>query len=113
MAKKQSAGSRLRAAITELYECEEPQEEALLVELCRTADVIAELDRAIDVQGVAVRTSFENVRPNPLLVERRAQTNTYLRLVKALGLPIGLVGSGGKVRHGVRELRAVQDLGLA
>jgi hypothetical protein len=108
VAKKQAfgvAGAKLWAAILAVYEFEEPQEEALLGELCRTVDVLAELDAAIDAQGVVVRPSFEKVRPNPLLLERRAQTNTYLRLVKAMGLPMGLADAGGKVRHGVREAR--------
>jgi hypothetical protein len=103
-----AAGTKLFTSITAAYEVEGPHEEALLAELCRVADVLADLQAQVDKDGCVVRKDFEGPpRPHPALIEARNQRTMFIRLVRALKLPSEVVEAPRpKVRHGVRELRA-------
>jgi hypothetical protein len=56
-----------------------PSEELLLAHACRVADLVAELDAAIDAEGVLL-----SGRPHPALAESRAQRIALARLLAAL-----------------------------
>ena len=109
-----SAGAKLWATLMAEFEEVGPHERVLLVELCRTADTLAALQAAVDKEGVTVRTSFEDIRPHPLLAEQRLQRATFAHLVKALKLPVGVEADRAVLpaRRTRFELRAVAP-GLA
>ena len=121
MAKKEqpprlgSAGTKLWASVTTEFEFES-HERVLLVELCHIADTLATLQEAIDKGGVVVRQSFEDLRPNPLLVEQRLQRATFAHLVRALKLPAGVEEDRAVLparRTRFEKLQAVRPGGLA
>jgi hypothetical protein len=69
----------------------------LLTQLAHTADTMAELQQLVDTEGAMLRKDFDGAtRPHPALVELRAQRATYTRLIKALGLPSGILGDEPK-----------------
>ncbi len=105
------SGARLWDQVNAEFELATHEAE-LLRQACRTLDTIDALQTVIDRDGVTWRKSFEDTRPHPLLCELRSQRSTYRVLIKALKLPLGVEGEpAGKVRHGVRELRAVKSPG--
>jgi hypothetical protein len=64
----------------------------LLEQAAHCADVMAELQRIVDRDGVMVKNDLHGpLRPNPALVELRSQRNVYVRLVRALQLPQGVL----------------------
>ena len=75
------AGRSLFKSITSRFDLE-PHESAILTQLVRTADRVAELDRIVDAEGVMV-----GGRPHGALVEARLQRLTLARLLTALRLP--------------------------
>lgn len=56
------SGPMLWASIGEVYEIEEPHEKALLAELCRVADVVADLQKQADKDGPMIRQTLHGVR---------------------------------------------------
>src|SRR3712207_4860985 len=76
-----TAGRVLWTSITSRFELE-PHEQAVLGQLVRTADRIAELDARVDAEGVMV-----DGKAHPALVESRLQRVTLARLLTALRLP--------------------------
>jgi len=82
-----AAGKRLWVSIVGAYELEE-HELAQLIEVVRTVDVLAELDKAVQRDGVVV-PSPQGERAHPALVEARQQRLVLARLLAALRLPAG------------------------
>jgi phage terminase small subunit len=64
-----------------------PAEYQTLVELCRVADRLDALDRAIAEQGLIISGSRNQPKANPLLAELRETQRTMSRLVAELDLP--------------------------
>ena len=94
----QIAGRRLWRAVSDEYELAE-HERILLLEACRTADL---LDRL-----AATAAGIES--PSAVLVECRQQRAVLVKLLAALGLPSGVAEaatpSAGPVRHRAVSLR--------
>lgn len=78
-------GRRLWAAVVEQYELAE-HERALLVEACRTLDLLDRLDAEVRRDGPMLDTP-QGLRAHPAAVEARQQRLTYGRLLAALRLP--------------------------
>ncbi len=76
-----AAGRALFRSIVARFELE-PHELAILAQLVRTADRVAELDAVVDAEGLMVAG-----RPHGALVESRLQRLTLARLLTALRLP--------------------------
>ena len=74
-------------SIVGAYELEE-HELAQLIEVVRTVDALAELDKAVQRDGVVV-SSPQGERAHPALVEARQQRLVLARLLAALRLPAG------------------------
>ena len=90
-------GARGTALWTELQETMEfdPQEEALLLETCRTLDTIDSLATSVDVDGVMIQGSQGQKVLNPAVGEMRQQQQSYARLVTMLNL--GSVEGGAQL----------------
>jgi hypothetical protein len=86
-------------------------EEALLLQACRVADHLDELEKALSANGVLTQASFEDCKVHPALVELRQQAITLARLCAALGLPSGLESDSKRPQRrsarGVYRLRPV------
>ncbi|REF30642.1 terminase [Calidifontibacter indicus] len=78
-------GAALWAAITSEYELAQ-HELAVLLEACRTVDVLQQLDDLVRTDGVT-NTSPQGVRAHPALVEARQQRLTLAKLFAALAIP--------------------------
>ena len=86
-----SAGKRLLDSVLSEYQLDGHERE-LLEQAAHCADVMAELQRIVDRDGVMVLKDLQGpLRPNPALVELRSQRNVYVRLVRALQLPQGVL----------------------
>ena len=81
------AGRRLWDAVILEYELEE-HETALLIEACRTLDLLGRLDRLVRREGPIVETP-QGPRAHPAAVEARQQRIALARLLAALRLPAG------------------------
>lgn len=82
-----AAGRRLWASVADVYELEE-HELALLVQACRTVDLLDALQAEVDAAGVTV-LSPQGERTHPAVVELRQQRIALARLLAALRLPQG------------------------
>ncbi len=82
-----AAGGRLWDSVCSQFELD-AHESALLREACRTVDLLGDLQKRVDEQGVT-DGSFEGSRMNPALREMRAQRMVLSRLMKDLKLPMG------------------------
>lgn len=111
-----TAGASLWDAVAGVLALDE-HEAVALRELCRTADVLDELQAVVDRDG-PLQDSPHGQKAHPALTELRAQRITYARLVSALRLPAGLTdrkqkkeaqGEAGRVqrRPGTRGVYAI------
>jgi hypothetical protein len=78
----QAPGRRLYREITSRFILD-AAESAILVQACRTADSLEDLQRALDAAGVTDAKG----RPHPVLGELRQQRLVLARLVAALRIP--------------------------
>ena len=84
-------GQKLLNAVLAEYALDAHERE-LLEQAAHCADVMEELQRIVDRDGVMVRQDLHGpLRANPALVELRSQRNVYVRLVRALQLPQGVL----------------------
>lgn len=82
-----AAGRRFWKTVHERYSGLEPAESALLVECCKTLDVIADLEAAVRQHGAMVTGSQGQAVLNPAVGEQRLQRQMLGRLLDQLGLP--------------------------
>ena len=94
-----SAGSELWTRTIEEFTDLAVHEEQLLLQLCRTADALENLQVVLDRDGV-LNTATQGVRVHPALPELRQQRITFAKLVAALKLPTveDTPGSAGQQR---------------
>ena len=83
-----TAGTKLWNSVTKDFELE-PHELSLLLQAARTADASDALQKVVDAEGV-VNQSSQGLRAHPALVEARAQRALLGRLLKQLGVPVGV-----------------------
>lgn len=83
-----AAGKRLWTDTVDDFELAE-HERALLLQACRTADALDDLQKALERDGVLSESS-QGTRVHPALPELRQQRITFARLVAALGLESGV-----------------------
>jgi hypothetical protein len=101
-----AAGTQLWQSVTAVLVLD-AHEEQLLVELCRTADQLDELQKIVDRDGV-LSDSSQGVRAHPALQELRQQRIAFARLVTALGLPSGMRDAQSQTKRGKpRPVRGV------
>lgn len=81
------AGRRLWSSVITAFELDE-HERLLLLEACRTASLLDQLDAAVRRDG-ALLDSPQGTRAHPAAVEARQQRITLARLLAALRLPAG------------------------
>ncbi|WFS11861.1 terminase [Rhodococcus aetherivorans] len=86
------AGKRLWTDTLTDFELAE-HEQALLLQACRTADALDDLQKVLERDGV-LNESPQGVRVHPALPELRQQRITFARLVAALGLESGVQEEG-------------------
>jgi len=80
-------GRRLWSSVLDEYDLDE-HERAMLLEACRTIDVLDQLDAAVRRDGPLVE-SPQGTRAHPAAVEARQQRIALARLLAALRLPAG------------------------
>jgi hypothetical protein len=85
-----TAGKRLWSSIVDDFELDE-HELALLLEACRTVDVLTVLDANVRKDGPLIE-SPQGVKAHPAAVEARQQRIALARLLAALRLPSGEAG---------------------
>ncbi|MGE3844115.1 MAG: terminase [Vicinamibacterales bacterium] len=109
-----TAGSVLWHAVTDVLDLDE-HEALALRELCRTADVLDQLQAVVARDGVLLDSS-QGARAHPALTELRQQRIAFARLAAAMRLPAGLAdgkpsaagdAQRGQVRSGVRGFYAI------
>lgn len=107
----QSAGRRLwRAAVAD-YDLDQ-HELLLLVQACRTADVLDRLAAESDGAPLTVTNHKGDEVANPLLTEARQQGIVLARLLAALRLPAGEESGRPQRRTGVRGVYSPRRLGV-
>jgi hypothetical protein len=82
-----AAGSRLWRQVSADYELDE-HEEAILLEACRTRDVLTQLDARARLDGPLL-DSPQGLKAHPAVVEARQQRIVLARLLTSLRLPSG------------------------
>jgi hypothetical protein len=87
-------GASLWRSVLDVYELER-HEELLLLEACRTVDLLEDLARSVDAEGHML-----DGRVHPAVVEIRQQRIALARLLAALRLP---AGDDGEVQAGARR----------
>ncbi|MFD0685895.1 P27 family phage terminase small subunit [Actinomadura fibrosa] len=87
-AELKASGRRLWREVQERYELEE-HERGLLLEMCRTVDMLDTLAALVADEGPTVVDHTGNTRVHPALVEARQLRIAYARLAAALRLPAG------------------------
>lgn len=80
-----AAGRRLWASVTDVYDLEE-HEAALLLEACRTKDLLNDLDATIRREGLLVQTE-QGPKVHPAVIESRQQKTSFNQLIASLRLP--------------------------
>ncbi len=78
----QRPGEALRSDLLDRYDLE-PHELVLLDSVCRTADLVADLQAVLDREGPMV-----DGKPHPAAVEARMQRLTLGRLLAGLRIPV-------------------------
>ena len=78
----QRPGETMRRDLLDRYDLE-PHELVLLEAACRTADLVADLQAVIDIDGPMV-----DGKPHPAAVEARMQRLTLGRLLAGLRIPV-------------------------
>lgn len=81
-------GCRLWRSVIDSFELDE-HEVTLLVQACRTVDLIDELQAAVDRDGPMIDTPRSGPKVHPATVELRQQRIVLARLLVALRVPIG------------------------
>lgn len=83
-------------------------EEAVLLQACRTVDLLDELQRVMD-EGRVVVASPQGLKAHPAAVEFRQQAATLAKLIASLRIPLDEEQEAGRGqrRSGVRALRGV------
>lgn len=100
------AGAALWASVTDVLDLDEHEALALL-QVCRTADTLDELQAVVDREGVASESS-QGPKAHWALTELRQQRIAFARLVSAMRLPAGLADAKKTQRRsGVRGMYAV------
>lgn len=64
-----------------------PSEFQILSQICKTLDILSELDIAINENGVMIGGSKGQLVCNPAITEARGQRVTLHRLIAALAIP--------------------------
>jgi len=103
------AGKRLWRSILDDYELDE-HERAMLLEACRSVDLLDQLDAAVRRDGAMVE-SPQGVKAHPAAVEARQQKIALARLLAALRLPAGAEGDAEQ-RQDRRPARRVGVRGV-
>ncbi|MFQ1000469.1 hypothetical protein [Modestobacter sp. SSW1-42] len=80
-----AAGKRLWASVTDEYDLD-VHEEALLLEACRTKDLLNELDSTVRREGVVI-PGEQGPRVHPAVTEARLQKTSLNQLIASLRLP--------------------------
>lgn len=99
-----AAGKRLWDAVLKDYELEE-HERAMLVEACRSLDLLDQLDAAVRRDGPMV-SSPQGAKAHPAAVEARQQKIALARLLAALRLPAGSEDDQAEGRRPQRRVGA-------
>jgi len=94
----------LWASVVADYELDE-HETVLLLEACRTVDLLVELDAAVRRDGALV-ASPQGQKAHPGAVEARQQRVALARLLAALRLPAGSEGDQAEGRRPQRRVGA-------
>src|SRR3954470_1663415 len=92
----------LWSSVVDAFDLEE-HERALLVEACRTVDLLAKLDAEVRRDGPLIDSS-QGLRAHPAATEARQQRIALARLLAALRLP---AGEDGDQQAGARPQRRV------
>lgn len=85
------SGRNLWLAVNGEYELEE-HERGLLMEMCRTVDMLDRLAALVEAEGEMVTGADGGRKMHPALVEARQLRIAYARLAAALRLPAGEEG---------------------
>jgi hypothetical protein len=106
-----AAGRKLWSSVLGDFELDD-HEVPLLLEACRTIDVLNALDALVGREGLMSETS-QGPRVHPAVAEARAQRIALARLLAALRVPLGdqegNAGSGRQQkRQGARGVYAIQ-----
>ncbi len=104
-----TGGRRLWVAVMAEFELDE-HETCLLLEACRTVDLLDVLATAVEADGALV-DSAQGQRVHPAVVESRQQSICLARLIAALRLPSGDESDARPQRR--VAARGVYALGLA
>jgi phage terminase small subunit len=96
------SGKRLWSSVVEHFDLDE-HERAMLLEACRSVDLLDQLDAAVRRDGPMV-DSPQGQKAHPAAVEARQQKIALARLLAALRLP---AGSEGDEVQGRRQQRRV------
>lgn len=98
------AGKRLWRSVLDDYELDE-HERAMLLEACRSVDLLDQLDTAVRRDGAMV-DSPQGAKAHPAAVEARQQKIALARLLAALRLPAGADGDQAEGRRPQRRVGA-------
>jgi hypothetical protein len=97
MAAKRTASQRgLGAAARRLWDVTlerfelSAHEQIMLREICKTIDIIEDLTKIVEAEGVVQQKTFRDIAVHPVLTQLRAQRLCLSKLVKDLRLPLGL-----------------------
>ncbi|MGV0796364.1 P27 family phage terminase small subunit [Mycolicibacterium elephantis] len=96
------SGRRLWLAVVDDYDELSQHETALLLQTCRTVDLLDQLQARLDADG-AVVDSPQGLKAHPAAAELRQQRIVLARLVAALGLPTGVVEDGDEQKKRQRR----------
>ncbi|KUH97954.1 terminase [Mycolicibacterium acapulense] len=94
------SGRRLWQAVAADFELSE-HETSLLLQACRTVDLLDALQARLDADGPIV-DSPQGLKAHPAAAELRQQRITLARLVASIGLPTGVVEDAKKLRGAAR-----------
>lgn len=101
-----AAGKRLWSSVTTDYDLDD-HEARLLLEACRTVDLLDQLDAAVRRDGALV-SSPQGEKAHPAAVEARQQRITLARLLAALRLPVGEQQGRTHQRVGARGVYGIR-----
>lgn len=82
------AGKALWKSVHDVFDfTEEPHKVHVLMQACRVADIVAELDEAADEAPLTVKGSMSQQVISPFIAEARVQRALLAQLLGKLGLP--------------------------